>query len=50
MRFSAESFPKRLRFDVMNLKTLDAPAQSATPAVSLQDFMDELAICFRITP
>ena len=34
--------------DVMNLKTLDAPARLATPAISLQDFTAELAISFRI--
>src|SRR6267143_1884100 len=34
--------------DVVNLKTLDAPARLATPAVSVQDFTAELAISFRI--
>ena len=38
------------RLNVMNLKTLDAPARLTTPAVSLQDFAAELAIGFRIKP
>jgi hypothetical protein len=37
-------------FDVMDLKTLDAPTRLATPAVSLQDFAAELAISFRVKP
>jgi hypothetical protein len=36
--------------DVMNLKTLDAPARLAAPAISLQDFTAELAISFRVKP
>jgi hypothetical protein len=38
------------RLNVMDLKTLDAPARLATPAVSLQDFAAQLAIGFRIKP
>ncbi len=38
------------RLNVMNLKTLDAPARLATPAVSVQDFQAELAITFRVKP
>src|SRR6267378_5192060 len=36
--------------DVMNLKTLNAPARLATPTVSVQDFQAELAISFRVKP
>src|SRR5467141_2096985 len=36
--------------DVMNLKTLNAPARLATPTVSVQDFQAELAITFRVKP
>ena len=38
------------RLNVMDLKTLDAPARLATPAVSLQNFAAEPAIGFRIKP
>ena len=41
----AQSAP---RLNVMNLKTLHAPARLATPTVSLQDFLAELAISFRV--
>jgi len=34
--------------NVMDLKTLHAPARLATPAISLQDFTAELTISFRI--
>ena len=34
--------------DVMDLKTLDAPTRLATPAVSLQNFVAELAISVRV--
>src|SRR6266404_679583 len=43
----AQSAP---RLNVMDLKTLDAPARLATPAVSVQDFQVELAISFRLKP
>jgi hypothetical protein len=36
------------RLNVMNLKTLHAPAPLATPAVSFQDFAAELAISFKV--
>jgi hypothetical protein len=35
------------RLNVMNLKSLDAPAQLTSPAVSIQDFPAELAISLR---
>ena len=35
------------RLNVMDLKTLDAPARLTTPSISLQNFTAELAICFR---
>jgi hypothetical protein len=38
------------RLNVMHLKTLDAPARLATPAVSLEDLTAELAISLRIKP
>jgi hypothetical protein len=34
--------------DVMDLKTLQTSARLATPPVSLQDFVAELAIGFKI--
>jgi hypothetical protein len=34
--------------NVMDLKTLQTSARLATPAISLQDFVAELAISFRI--
>jgi len=46
-RVIAQSAP---RLNVMDLKILHAPARLATPAVSLQDFLAELAISFRIKP
>jgi hypothetical protein len=36
------------RLNVMDLKTLDAPAPLAMPAVSLQDFAAERAISFKV--
>jgi hypothetical protein len=36
--------------NVVNLKILHAPAQLATPSISLQDFTAELAISFRREP
>ena len=36
------------RSNVMDLKAFDAAARLATPAISLQDFVAELAISFRI--
>ena len=38
------------RLNMMDLKTLDAPARLTTPAISLQDFPAELAIGFRGKP
>jgi hypothetical protein len=34
--------------NVMDLETLHAPARLASPAVSLQDFLAELTISFRV--
>jgi hypothetical protein len=34
----------------MDLKSLQTSARLATPAVSLQDFVAELAISFRVKP
>ena len=36
--------------NVMDLKIFHAPARLTTPPISLQDFMAELAISFRIKP
>ena len=36
------------RLNMVNLKTHDATAPLATPAVSIQHFAAKLAICFRI--
>jgi hypothetical protein len=36
--------------NMMDLKILHSPAQLATPAVSLQDFLTELAISIGIKP
>jgi hypothetical protein len=36
--------------NVMNLKTLHAPAPFATPAISLQNFTAELTVSFRGKP
>jgi hypothetical protein len=38
------------RLNVVNLKIFHPPARLATPAISLQDFLTELAISFRINP
>ena len=38
------------RLNVMDLKTLCSPARLAAPAVSLQHFKAELAICLRVKP
>jgi len=46
-RIIAQSAPP---LDVMDLKTFHSPAGLATPAISLQDFLAELAISFRIKP
>jgi len=34
--------------NVMDLQALDAPARLATPAVSLQDFIAQLAVGFSV--
>ena len=44
-RIVAEAAP---RLNVMDLKAFDLPAQLATPAVPLEDFMAELAISLRL--
>ena len=36
------------RLNVMDLKTLDAPAPLATPAITLQDFAAKLAISLKV--
>ena len=36
------------RLNVMDLKSLDAPAPLATPAISLQDFAAELTISVKV--
>ena len=46
-RIIAQAAP---RLNVMDLKIFHAPARLATPAVSLQDFLAELTISFRIKP
>jgi hypothetical protein len=38
------------RLNVMNLKTFHTPARLATPSISLQDFLAELAISIRVKP
>jgi hypothetical protein len=38
------------RLNVVDLKVLHAPARLATPAISLQHFMAELLISFRVKP
>jgi hypothetical protein len=38
------------RLAVMDLKIFHSPAPLATPAISLQDFLAELSISFRINP
>ena len=46
-RIIAQAAP---RLNVMDLKILHAPARLATPSISLQNFVAELAISFRIKP
>ena len=38
------------RLNMMDLKMLNSPARLATPSISLQDFVAELAIGFRSKP